>query len=259
MNGISTRSSACWRTRLKQCMDERGLTQLDFVRALNRQYFTKFHQKDVSRWLNTGNRTSSGEIGFPKYKTMATIADFFGVDVGYLTGETDEKTYAMSHACAFTGLSSSSIAAIQSWIDTPVEQSPGIESADDNSPENDDVSEHSQANGNIRSADNTSTNITKTEDTEHGDDPMHEYRAATINRLLSSPKFPELASKLLTLQEMSSIWNSNPQKFEGILGSLANDNDLPDDLALQLLLGAFYGMASESFSSLLHDAYPMPE
>lgn len=48
-------------------------------------------------------------------------------------------------------------------------------------------------------------------------------------------------------------------KFEGILGSLANDNDLPDDLALQLLLGAFYGMASESFSALLHDAYPMPE
>ena len=49
---------------------------------------------------------------------------------------------------------------------------------------------------------------------------MHEYRAATINRLLSSPKFPELATKLLTLQEMSAIWNNNPQKFEGILGSL---------------------------------------
>lgn len=114
MGGISTRNSACWRTRLKQCMDERSLTQLDFVHALNRQYLTKFHQKDVSRWLNTGNRTSSGEIGFPKYETMATIADFFGVDVGYLTGETDEKTYAMSHACAFTGLSSSSIAAVRS-------------------------------------------------------------------------------------------------------------------------------------------------
>ena len=202
-------------------MDERCLTQLDFVRALNRQYLTKFHQKDVSRWLNTGNRTSSGEIGFPKYETMATIADFFGVDVGYLTGETDEKTYAMSHACAFTGLSSNSITAIQSWI----RMSPA--------PQN--------------------TNHA------HADDPMHEYRAATINRLLSSPKFPELATKLLTLQEMSAIWNNNPQKFEGILGSLANDNDLPDDLALQLLLGAFYGIAKESFTSLLHDAYPLPE
>ena len=149
------------------------------------------------------------------------IGDFFGVDVGYLTGETDEKTYAMSHACAFTGLSSSSITAVQSWIRT------------------------SPAPQNTNHA--------------HADDPMHEYRAATINRLLSSPKFPELATKLLTLQEMSAIWNNNPQKFEGILGSLANDNDLPDDLALQLLLGAFYGIAKESFTSLLHDAYPLPE
>lgn len=169
MSGISARNSACWRTRLKQCMDERGLTQLDFVRALNRQYLTKFHQKDVSRWLNTGNRTSSGEIGFPKYETMATIADFFGVDVGYLTGETDEKTYAMSHACAFTGLSSSSIAAVRSWIGTP-------------------------------------RALQKNNHTHDGD-PMPEYRAATINRLLSSPKFPELATKLLTLQEMSAIWS----------------------------------------------------
>ena len=235
MSGISTRNSACWRTRLKQCMDERGLTQLDFVRALNRQYLTKFHQKDVSRWLNTGNRTSSGEIGFPKYETMATIADFFGVDVGYLTGETDEKTYVMSHACAFTGLSSSSIAAIRSWIGTTAE---------------------SQT---IATDDSRETNHAMMHGTPREGDPMPEYRAATIDRLLSSPKFPELAAKLLTLQEMSSIWSSTPQKFGGLLASLANDNDLPHDLALQLLLGAFYGMASESFSSLLHDAYPMPE
>ncbi len=142
---------------------------------------------------------------------MATIADFFGVDVGYLTGETDEKTYAMSHACAFTGLSSSSIAAVRSWIGTP------------RAPQK---------------------NNTRTMETR-----CQIPRAATINRLLSSPKFPELATKLLTLQEMSAIWSNNTQKFEGILGSLANDNDLPDDLALQLLLGAFYGMASESFSA----------
>lgn len=233
MSGISARSMACWRTRLKQCMDERGLTQMDLVRALNRQYLTKFHQKDVSRWLNTGNRTSSGEIGFPKYETMSTIADFFGVDVGYLTGETDEKTYSMSHACAFTGLSSSSITAIQSWIAASAEPQ--------------------------TTADDPATGSTEASDTPYDIDPMSEYRTATINRLLSSPKFPELATKLLTLQEMSSIWNSTPEKFEGMLASLASNNDLPHDLALQLLLGAFYGMASESFSSLLHDAYPMPE
>ena len=50
--------------------------------ALNRQYLTKYHQKDVSRWLNTGNRTTSGVIGFPKYETMSILADFFGVGCG---------------------------------------------------------------------------------------------------------------------------------------------------------------------------------
>lgn len=87
-------------------------------------------------------------------------------------------------------------------------------------------------------------------------------RNSSVPRQYNPPvldRDPEKNATPPTLLEMSSIWNSNPQKFEGILGSLANDNDLPDDLALQLLLGAFYGMASESFSSLLHDAYPMPE
>ena len=40
--------------------------------------------------------------------------------------------------------------------------------------------------------------------------------------------------------------------------SLASDSDLPDDLTFQLIIGAFYGMASESFSTLLKDAYPTP-
>ncbi len=89
MDTINEASAQAWRTRLRACMDERGLTQLGLVSALNRQYLTKYHQKDVSRWLNTGNRTTSGVIGFPKYETMSILADFFGVDVGYLTGETE--------------------------------------------------------------------------------------------------------------------------------------------------------------------------
>lgn len=56
--------------------------------------------KDVSRWLNSGNKASAGTIGFPKYETMTMIADFFGVDVGYLTGETDETSFDLEHASA---------------------------------------------------------------------------------------------------------------------------------------------------------------
>ena len=40
--------------------------------------------------------------------------------------------------------------------------------------------------------------------------------------------------------------------------SLAASSELPDDLTFQLIIGAFYGMANESFSALLKDAYPTP-
>jgi transcriptional regulator with XRE-family HTH domain len=194
-------------------MEERGLTQLAFVGELNRQYLTRYHQKDVSRWLNTGNRTVSGEIGFPKYETMAMIADFFGVDVGYLTGETDERTFAMSQACAYTGLSSTSITAIRQWIGTG---------------------------------------------SNDGDESMRQYRAATINEFLSSPHFAELNTKLMTLHEMSVIWNGTPEKFGTLMDSLADDSSLPVGFTLELIVGAFYGMASESFSQLVREAYPTP-
>lgn len=196
-------------------MDERGLTQLGLVSALNRQYLTKYHQKDVSRWLNTGNRTTSGVIGFPKYETMSILADFFGVDVGYLTGETDERSFNLQHACDYLSLDGSAISALRKWV-----REGAGSTTDDNS--------------------------------------MHSYRADTLNELFSSPEFGSMAAKLLTLHEMSTIWRTNPERFSSLMASLASDSDLPDDLTFQLILGAFYGMASESFSALLRSAYPVP-
>ena len=67
-----------------------------------------------------------------------------------------------------------------------------------------------------------------------------------------------MAAKLLTLHEMSAIWQTNPERFSSLMTSLASDSELPDDLTFQLILGAFYGMASESFSALLRSAYPIP-
>ena len=98
MYGISQSNMEIWRSRLQELMDAHELTQAAFVSELNKQYLSRFHQKDVSRWLNSGNKTSTGTIGFPKYETMAMIADFFGVDVGYLTGETDETSFDLEHA-----------------------------------------------------------------------------------------------------------------------------------------------------------------
>lgn len=211
MDDIFQYSADCWRTRLRGCLTERGLTQYEFVSELNRQYLTKFHQRDVSRWLNTGNRTSSGIIGFPKYETMKLIADFFSVDVGYLTGETSERTFDMARASEYIKLDADAIATIRNWI--------GSDS----------------------------------------DPHMYGYRAHTLNEMLSSERFPALADKLLTLYEMSTIWRDAPERFDALMSSLASGNDLPDSLAFQLITGAFYGMANESFSSLLRDAYPAPQ
>ena len=47
------------------------------------------------------------------------LADFFGVDVGYLTGETDEHSFDMDHACAYIGLNHNAIQAIREWYMTP--------------------------------------------------------------------------------------------------------------------------------------------
>lgn len=213
MDDISEERAACWRQRLRQCMSDRGLTQLGLVSALNKQYLTKFHQKDVSRWLNTGSKTATGTIGFPKYETMLIIADFFNVDVGYLTGETSESTFDLTKACAYTRLAPTSVLAIREWINAP-----------GGSP----------------------------------DDALHDYRAATLNGMLSSNQFSELAAKMLTVYEMSEIWRTNPERFSGLMGSLAASSELPDDLTFQLIISAFYGMASETFSSLLRNAFPTP-
>ncbi|WP_238552337.1 helix-turn-helix domain-containing protein [Bifidobacterium cuniculi] len=206
---MTSRSAACWRQRLRACMEERGLTQVEFVGALNRQYLTRFHQKDVSRWLNTGNRTTNGTIGFPKYETMAVIADFFGVDVGYLTGETDERSFDLAKACDYIGLGAAAVEAIRSW--TAV------------------------------------------------DGAMAAYRADTLNRMFSSAHFPTVADKMMTLNEMSTMWRQDPQQFSRLMASLASSEEYPRDLTLRLLVGAFYGMANESFSTLLRDAYPTPD
>ena len=87
---------------------------------------------------------------------------------------------------------------------------------------------------------------------------MREYRAQTLNDMLSSSTFAVLAPKLLTLHEMSVIWRTNPSRFDSLMSSLASESDLPNTLTFQLVTEAFYGMAIESFSALLRDAYPAP-
>lgn len=203
-----TQNAACWRQRLRECMAERGLTQMDFVSELNRQYLTKFHQRDVSRWLNTGNHSANGVIGFPKYETMTIIADFFGVDVGYLTGETNERSFDLAKACKYIGLDAQAVESIRVWV--------------------------------------------------HNEQSSDAYHADTLNRLFSADQFPVLAEKLVTLNEMATVWRCDPERFTHLISSVAGSEEYSSNLTFKILVGAFYGMANETFAALLRQAYSIP-
>ena len=113
MNDLLKEKATCWKIRLKKCMDAGRYTQASFAEALNNKYGTCYGQKDVSRWMNTGAKIKNGEVGFPKYDTMLLVADFFRVDVGYLTGETDEDSFSLEKACSYMGLNGEAIKAIR--------------------------------------------------------------------------------------------------------------------------------------------------
>lgn len=113
MDDLLKQKASYWKIRLKKCMDSGRYTQVSFAEALNSKYGTSYGQKDVSRWMNTGAKIKNGEVGFPKYDTMHLIADFFSVDVGYLTGETDEISFSVEKACSYMGLNGKAIKAIR--------------------------------------------------------------------------------------------------------------------------------------------------
>lgn len=129
MNDLEQKKAACWNKRLRGLMDEHHLKQASLANAMNKKYAqhdTRFGQKDVSRWLNVGSKaaTKNGVIGFPKYETMLLIADFFSVDIGYLTGETDFRSFDMEKAIKYLGVTGEAPIKIIRDITRPDSESP---------------------------------------------------------------------------------------------------------------------------------------
>lgn len=113
MNDILSEKAAVWNDRLRYLMKNNPhgkYTQQSLADAMNQKYADRrgsdFTQKTVGRWLKVG--TTSGpngqRVGFPEYETMLYIADFFDVDVGYLTGETDSEQFDIEKAANFFSL-----------------------------------------------------------------------------------------------------------------------------------------------------------
>ena len=121
MNDLFEEKARCWNERLKKCLDKGSdikYTQASLAKAMNSKYGMSFTQKSVSRWMSVGNRTENGAIGFPEYGNMIIIADFFKVDIGYLTGETDEDTFTLEKACDYMNLDGPAIETIRNLTDS---------------------------------------------------------------------------------------------------------------------------------------------
>lgn len=105
-------TQSSWNKRLKKQMESAGYTQTGLARALKQKYNDSSTQTTIFRWLNAGNKLK-GTGGFPKYESMIKIADLFGVDVGFLTGETDAKTFSEYMTAEYLGLSIEAVSAIR--------------------------------------------------------------------------------------------------------------------------------------------------
>lgn len=113
MNDIKSDRAKCWCSRLRKMMKERNYTQKTFLKEYKEKYGGGT-QANISRWLRVGSKIENGKtIGFPSYETMLNLADFFGVSVGYLTGETDYESFEMEKACEFLGLEEDGVKAIK--------------------------------------------------------------------------------------------------------------------------------------------------
>lgn len=113
MNDIEYNRAQCWCSRLHKLMKEKNYTQKSFLKEYKEKYGGGT-QANISRWLRVGSKIENGKtIGFPSYETMSNLADFFGVSVGYLIGETDYESFEMEKVCKFLGLEEKTVKAIK--------------------------------------------------------------------------------------------------------------------------------------------------
>ena len=111
------RRAKLWNERFKQLLKDNHYTQAGLADALNKRYNTfSYTQKTVNRWMHI-REPKKGLKRFPEYENMLRIADFFHVGIGYLTGETDGKTFDAQKTADYLKLSVKTIDSIKQITD----------------------------------------------------------------------------------------------------------------------------------------------
>lgn len=102
-----------WNKRLADKIDSSPLTQSQLSKDINAKYETSFTQTMLSRWTHVGEPGKGYPKRLPDYQNMHILADYFNVNVGFLTGETDCSTFQMQDACTYLGLDEDAIESLR--------------------------------------------------------------------------------------------------------------------------------------------------
>lgn len=99
-----TEMKAAWKKRFKVERKKLYPRQEDFANAMkeNGHETTK---STVGRWENIGGTYGKEAPGFPSFPAMQTISKLLHVQIGYLIGETDGKTFDSQRVSDYLGIS----------------------------------------------------------------------------------------------------------------------------------------------------------
>lgn len=95
---------AAWKKRFKIERKKSYPTQEDFAKAMKKRGH-ETTKSTVGRWENIGGTYGKEAPGFPSFPAMQTISELLDVQIGYLIGETDGKTFDSQRVSDYLGIS----------------------------------------------------------------------------------------------------------------------------------------------------------
>lgn len=103
-----------WCTNFGRRLEKWGGSQEQFANELNRRFQnrTSFVQKRISEWKHVWRGDETKDF-LPRYEIMVEMAAILGVDVGYLTGETDEESFDLAKATEYLGLEGKAVSSLR--------------------------------------------------------------------------------------------------------------------------------------------------
>lgn len=102
-----------WGRRFKETRKEKYPSQEDFAEAMQKEGHATT-QTTVGRWENVGGSYGKESPGFPSFPKMQTISKLLDVQIGYLIGETDAKTFDTEDVMEYLGMSEEAVNSLRS-------------------------------------------------------------------------------------------------------------------------------------------------